>query len=105
MQQLLQLNPRPDGVFCCNDPIAMGAMRAIVEAGLRIPEDIAILGCGNVHYDDFLRVPLSSIDQNAAGLGENAASLALSIVKRKAGPIPKTVLLPARLVVRRSTQR
>jgi len=104
MEHLLKLDPRPDGVFCCNDPIAMGAMRAILETGLRIPEDIAILGCGNVHYSDLLRVPLSSIDQDAAGLGENAANLALSIVKRK-GAAPKTLVLPARLVIRRSTQR
>src|SRR5450432_2960808 len=48
MKQLLQLTPRPDGVFCCNDPLAMGAMRAILEAGLDIPKDIAVVGCGNI---------------------------------------------------------
>jgi LacI family transcriptional regulator len=105
MRSLLQLNPRPDGVFCCNDPIAMGAMRAVLEAGLRIPEDMAIIGCGNVHYDDLLRVPLSSVDQDAAGLGESAAKLALRIIKGKNGGPVKNVLLPAKLVVRASTQR
>jgi LacI family transcriptional regulator len=105
MQSLLQLNPRPDGVFCCNDPIAMGAMRAVLEAGLRIPEDIAIIGCGNVHYDDLLRVPLSSVDQDADGLGESAAKLALRIIKGKNGGPVKDVLLPAKLVVRASSQR
>jgi LacI family transcriptional regulator len=105
MKQLLKLKPRPDGVFCCNDPIAMGAIRAILEEGLQIPQDIAILGCGNAHYDDLLRVPLTSVDQDSAGLGESAARLALSIVKRKTENAPKTVLLPAKLVVRASTQR
>jgi LacI family transcriptional regulator len=105
MRSLLQLNPRPDGVFCCNDPIAMGAMRAALEAGLRIPEDMAIIGCGNVHYDDLLRVPLSSVDQDAAGLGESAAKLALRIIKGKNGGPVKNVLLPAKLIVRASTQR
>jgi LacI family transcriptional regulator len=42
MKKLLQLSPRPDAVFCLNDPVAMGAMRAVVEAGLRIPADVAM---------------------------------------------------------------
>jgi hypothetical protein len=53
---------RPDGIFCYNDPVAMGSMRAILEAGLKIPEDIAVVGCGNLFYADLLRVPLTSID-------------------------------------------
>jgi LacI family transcriptional regulator len=105
MKSLLKLNPRPDGVFCCNDPIAMGAIRAVLEAGLRIPEDIAIVGCGNVHYDDLLRVPLSSVDQDTAGLGESAAKLALRIIKLKRNAPVKNVLFPASLVVRASTRR
>jgi LacI family transcriptional regulator len=105
MKQLLKLNTKPDGVFCCNDPIALGAIRAILEEGLQIPQDIAIIGCGNAHYDDLLRVPLTSVDQDSAGLGESAARLALSIVKKKANVAPRTVLLPAKLVVRASTQR
>jgi len=105
MKQLLRLNPRPDGVFCCNDPLAMGAFRAIREAGLDVPKDIAVVGCGNVHYDDLLRVPLTSLDQDAAGLGESVARLALNIIKKKNGSPPVSVLLPTRLVVRASTQR
>lgn len=105
MKALLSLTPRPDGVFCCNDPIAMGAMRAILEAGLRIPQDIAIVGCGNVHYADLLRVPLTSIDQDSNLMGESAAKMALSLVKRKGKAPCKKLLLSATLVVRASTQR
>ena len=105
MQQLLQLKPRPDGIFCCNDPIAMGAMRAILEAGLSIPADIAVVGCGNVNYADFLRVPLTSIDQGSSRLGESAAKLALRMIKRKAEAPPASVVLGAELVIRASTKR
>ncbi len=104
MKRLLRLSPRPDGVFCCNDPIAMGAMRAILEAGLQIPRDVAVVGCGNVHYDDLLRVPLTSIDQDSYGLGSGAAKLALGIIKSKA-KAAKTLLMPTRLVIRASSQR
>jgi LacI family transcriptional regulator len=104
MKQLLKLRPRPDGVFCCNDPIAMGAMRAILEAGLQIPRDVAVVGCGNVHYDDLLRVPLTSIDQDSYGLGTGAAKLALAIIKSKS-QARKALLMQTRLVVRASSQR
>jgi LacI family transcriptional regulator len=105
MKQLLQLKPRPDGVFCCNDPIAMGALRAILDAGLLIPKDIAVVGCGNMHYDDLLKVPLTSIDHDSNGLGTSAAKLALSIIKQKSKSTPKNVLLESKLVVRASSQR
>jgi len=105
MKQLLQLKPRPDGVFCNNDPIAMGALKAILDAGLQIPKDIAVVGCGNVHYDDLLKVPLTSIDQDSNGLGTCAAKLALSIIKQKSKSTPRSVLLEPKLVVRASSQR
>ena len=73
--------------------------------GLRIPEDIAVIGCGNLHYDDSLRVPLSSIDQHSRRIGEEAARLALRILNSKAPLKPETVVLQPELVVRRSTQR
>ena len=106
MRQLLKLEPRPDAVFCYNDATAWGAMLAIIEEGLRIPEDIAILGCGNIPYSVFMRVPLTSVDQNAALLGQQAANLALRAIKersQKSGHAPMAVLLRPTLVVRGST--
>jgi LacI family transcriptional regulator len=105
MRQLLRLNPRPDGVFCYNDPIGMGALKAILEAGLRVPEDIAVIGCGNVRYAELLRVPLSSIDQDSTTIGERAAKLALSLIESKHVVRPKTILLPPKLAVRDSTRK
>ena len=105
MRKLLALDPRPDGVFCYNDPVAMGAMKAILESGRRIPEDIAVIGCGNVRYADLLRVPLSSVDQSSAAIGERAAKLALSLIESAAPMRPKKVLLEPTLVVRASTER
>lgn len=104
-KKLLALNPRPDGIFCFNDPIALGAMRAILDAGLRIPEDIAVVGCGNVLYSDFLRVPLTSVDQDSAKIGRLAAELALKLVGAKTALRPRTELITPRLVVRASTMR
>ena len=105
MQRLLAIHPKPDGVFCYNDPMAIGAMEAILAAGLRIPQDIAIIGCGNLHYSDLLRVPLSSIDQQSSLIGERAGKLILSIVESKVTPRPKSVVLEPHLVERASTAR
>ena len=105
MQKLLKLSPRPDGVFCFNDPVAAGAIRAILEAGLQVPEDIAIVGAGNVHYSDLLRVPLTTVDQGSLAIGETAAELLTQCMESKKPPVPKRILLPARLVIRESSVR
>ncbi len=104
-RKLLALKTRPDGIFCFNDPVALGAMRAILDAGLRIPEDIAVVGCGNLPYSDFLRVPLTSIDQNSEAIGQHAAAMALSLVGAKGVVRPRTELVAPRLVVRASSLR
>ena len=103
MQSLLRLDPRPDAVFCFNDPAAVGAMQAILEAGLRIPQDIALVGCGNLPYSQYLRVPLTSVDQNSYKLGEEAAKLALGIRRTKKAGRSQSILLAPKLVVREST--
>jgi LacI family transcriptional regulator len=106
MRQLLNLKPRPDAVFCYNDPSAWGASLEIVEAGLRIPEDVAILGCGNTSYNNFFRIPLTSVDLNASLMGLEAANLALRLIKDRSENVkraPMAMLLRPTLAVRRST--
>jgi LacI family transcriptional regulator len=105
MGQLLSLNPKPDGVFCFNDPLAIGAMHRVLDEGLRIPEDVAIIGCGNLHYDDSLRVPLSSINQHSRRIGEEAARITLAILNSKLPPKPEALVLQPELVARASTAR
>ena len=103
MRRLLSSEPIPDGVFCYNDPVAVGATRAILEAGLKIPGDVAVVGCGNTRWEGMLRVPLSSVDQGAARIGERAAKLALKLIESKATPRRRSILLPATVVVRESS--
>jgi LacI family transcriptional regulator len=105
MRLLLERNPKPDGVFCFNDPLAIGAMSTIIEAKLRIPEDIALIGCGNLPNNDWLLVPLSSIDQHSHTIGQRAAELALDLIESKQTPRARTTVLEPTLVVRSSTRR
>jgi LacI family transcriptional regulator len=103
--KLLSLPERPDGIFCFNDPIAIGAMNAILAKGLRIPEDIALIGSGNLHFDGALRVPLSTVDQCSEMIGQRAALLAMNLIEEKSSTSPKTVFLAPKVVVRESTKR
>jgi len=105
MRRLLRLRKRPDGVFCNNDPTAMGAMHAILEAGLDVPGDIAIVGCGDVHYAKFLRVPLTSVAQQPGVIGRKAGELALAGTTAGRRRPPTTILLAPTLLVRQSSVR
>ena len=105
MRRLLRLRQRPDGVFCNNDPTAMGAMQAILEAGLDVPGDIAVVGCGDVHYAKFLRVPLTTVAQQPDEIGRRAAELLASPTTGKRWRPPTTVLLAPTLQIRQSTAR
>jgi LacI family transcriptional regulator len=79
-------------------------MKAILEAGLRIPDDIAVIGAGNVHYSDLLRVSLTTVDQNSTAIGENAADLLLEQLTSRR-PRLRSVHLDARVIVRDSSRR
>ena len=105
MLKLLALREPPDGVFCYNDPVAAGAIKAILEAGLKVPGDVAIVGAGNVHYSDLLRVPLSTIDQSSSVIGETAADLLVESIETKSPRGAKHMLIPPRLIVRESSRR
>ena len=94
MQELLRLRPRPDAVFCYNDLTAVGAMEATLQAGLGVPEDVAFIGCGNLRYANYLRIPLSSIDHGTAQLGKVAGELALEL-SAKPEQEPRSILLPS----------
>jgi LacI family transcriptional regulator len=105
MKQLLTAGPVPDGVFCYNDPVAIGAMKALREAGLKVPEDVAVVGAGNVHYSDALAVPLTTIDQKTREIGARAAELLLGQIGSKRPPRPQKILIVPELVPRKSTER
>lgn len=102
MQQLLAVRPRIDAVFAANDPAALGAMKAVWQAGLDVPNDVAIVGVGDVAYGDLLRVPLTTVGWSKEEQGRQAAELILDqIGPHPAGPF-RRVIIPPRLVVRAS---
>lgn len=103
MKQLLAIKPRVDAVFAANDPSAIGAMKVIWDAGLRVPEDIAVVGAGAIALGDLLRVPLTTVSWSRDEQGKQAAALLLDRI----GPEPsdrfRSVVIPPQLIVRRSS--
>jgi len=102
MKRLLAIKPRVDAVFAANDPAAIGAMKAIWEAGLRVPDDIAIVGAGDIALGDLLRVPLTTVAWSRQEQGRHAAELLLNGLDRQSDP-PQRIVIPPRLIVRESS--
>jgi LacI family transcriptional regulator len=103
MKRLLAVQPPIDAVFAANDPAAIGAMKAIWEAGLRVPDDIAIVGVGDIALGDMLRVPLTTVSWSRKDQGLNAAELLLNGLDNEDGDVPRRVIIPPQLVIRESS--
>ena len=103
MQQLLALEQPPDAIFCFNDLLALGAMRALHEAGCRIPEDVAVMGFDDIEEARFAMPSLTTIAPDKQQIGELTVSFLLGRIEgMRTGP-PERVEVPFRLIVREST--
>ena len=105
LRRLKELRRMPDGVFCYNDVIAIGVITEALNHGFLVPEQLAVIGCGNLPYDTEIRVPLSSIDQRSDEIGSRAARLILEVLASDT-PLPcRDVILQPRLAARASTAK
>lgn len=102
--QLLMLPARPDAVFCANDLMALGAMRRFREAGLQIPEDLALVGMDDIDNSAITTPALTSVSLGAAERGRLAARMLLQRLSGEAeSQEPQRVTVTPRLVVRESS--
>ncbi|MGP8205602.1 MAG: LacI family DNA-binding transcriptional regulator [Acidimicrobiales bacterium] len=100
--RLLELPEPPTAIFAFNDSIALGAMRAARERGVRVPEDLSIVGFDDLKYATVVAPALTTVRQPLAEMGRAAVSLLLRLLgPRRPGPLQ--IELPTRLVVREST--
>jgi DNA-binding LacI/PurR family transcriptional regulator len=101
MQEILTKGSLPDAIFAVNDPVAMGAYKKIKEEGLRMPEDIAILGFSNNEISSYLDPALSTIDQFPGKMGELAAEILFDRIEGKKSK--KTIKNLATQLIERET--
>ena len=99
MRNLLARNPRINAVFAATDLMALGAMRALDEAGLKVPRDVAVVGFDDIPVASVTNPPLTTVAQDTKRAGELLVDTLLHLIK---GEPASSVMLPARVVVRRS---
>ncbi|MEZ2589922.1 LacI family DNA-binding transcriptional regulator [Pantoea agglomerans] len=102
MNQLLAGETRPDAVFAVSDTLAAGAMAAIQQAGLRIPQEIAVVGFDGSELADMVSPPLTTLAQPSREIGRRACELVLQKIIRPDSP-PQCVIMQGELVVRASS--
>lgn len=102
MQSILRSNSRPTAVFAANDRMAIGAMRSVYEAGLRVPDDISIIGLDDIEVAAFQIPPLTTIRQSFVELATLAVQLLLEILD-EGEPAQTQIMIEPALVVRQST--
>lgn len=104
MCQLLEQNDLPSALMASSDPIAIGALRALHDRGLRVPEDISLLGFDDTSLSSFTAPPLTTIHAPAYDMGSFGASIVFHILKLQPATAMK-IQLPCQLIERQSCRK
>jgi len=102
-QQVLATSPRPSAVFAVNNSIAVGALRALKEAGLRVPDDVSMVAFDDRTSDLVIEPFLTVADQPAHQMGQRAAELLLARLSGATTNGYREVVLPVKVTIRRSS--
>ncbi|MDY7041198.1 MAG: LacI family DNA-binding transcriptional regulator [Chloroflexota bacterium] len=102
MERLLNLDSRPTSVFAFNDPLAIEALHAIHDRGLRIPQDVAVVGFDDVHSAAVVIPSLTTVHQPLFETGAEAMDRLISLLCQEETE-PTRVVMPVKLIVREST--
>jgi DNA-binding LacI/PurR family transcriptional regulator len=106
LDYFLNLTERPSGLICYNDWMAVGVLRGLHQAGIKVPGDMSVTGFDNIMLSGYTQPPLTTFDQPKRFLGAEAARMMLEQLRshKDATPRePKTIRLQGRLVIRQST--
>lgn len=101
-KNLLQRRPDVTALFCSNDEVAIGAMKAIEERGLRVPHDISVVGFDDLPMSEYLHVPLTTVAQPTDEQGRRAVDALFHHIDQKEPLQPSHISIKPRLVVRES---
>lgn len=104
MSELIKENNLPTAVFAASDPIALGAIRALYENGLKVPEDVSVIGFDDISVASFSTPPLTTIHAPAEFMGEYAAHFICTMAKGEflEYQVPVRLTLPCELKIRKS---
>ena len=103
--RLAGATPRPTAIFCANDLLALGVLQEMTRRGVRIPQDVAIVGYDDIEFAAAAAVPLTSVRQPRHLLGRTAAELLIEEATEDSGHQHRQVIFDPELVVRDSSDR
>ena len=103
--RLLKMKSRPTAVLCSNDMTAIGVLRHLAAEGVRVPEDVSVVGFDDIQLADYVYPPLTSVRMSRDDLARGAFALLRGIIEQPQTPTRRSVHIPTRLVVRESTGR
>jgi LacI family transcriptional regulator len=106
IQKLLQNEVAPDGIFCANDTTALSVIIHLKEKGIKVPEDIAIVGFSNEPFSEVVTPSISTVKQPGFMIGQKAAQLLIQqILHNNENSEYKTIVMPTELIIRESSRR
>jgi len=105
MKELLKLNPKPTAVFAVTDNMAIGAIRAIKEVGLKVPDDISVAGFDDIMVSSFMEIPLTTILQPKFEIGKISAEILVNRIRSGSDKFPQHINIKPELVVRSTTKQ
>jgi LacI family transcriptional regulator len=103
--EIAKMKPLPDAIFSAGDFSALGAIVKLRQLGIRIPEDIAVVGFANEPYDDWLDPGLSSVDQQSFEMGHTAANVLFEEITENGVGEPRNIVLAPKLIIRGSSTK
>lgn len=101
--QALNANPMPDAFFTCSDVYAAAIINAAHSLGIRVPEDLSVIGFDNIETSRMTQPPITTIAQPCMQLGQQACSLLVEKIQNPAQP-PRQIQLSTELIIRESTR-
>jgi len=103
MEKFLKMSQRPTAIFAANDLVALGAYDAIIKAGLRVPEDIALVGYSDLQRVTQIEVPLTTVSQPSYEMGKAACERLIDRIKNKTNSMEtKKIVFKTKLIIRKS---
>lgn len=102
---LLKQNNSPTAIFAVSNLISLGAIRAIAEEGLNVPDDVSMISFDDQPYSRFLSTPMTTVSQQSTQIGQIAIKLLIDQIESNRQLDPKGIFLPTKLVVRDSVKR
>ncbi|MCX7917754.1 MAG: GntR family transcriptional regulator [bacterium] len=104
-KEILKMKKRPTAILACNDLVAIGAIHCFFENGIKVPDDISIIGFGNYKISNYTRIPLTTVSLPVKEMGEKLAELSIKKINEGIAFKNERIIIPTELIIRKSVKQ